>query len=197
MMKIALTGGIGTGKSTVARMFHQCGIPIVDADKIVHTMYEDPKIIAMLTVLFGREINESGKINRRKLGEIIFSDAQKKAELDAFFKTRVIQAANDLFQSYESQGTSCVVYDAALIYEWGIESHFDEVVVVDAPLELRIMRICARDGMDEIAARKRIDAQMPLADKVARADYVIENDGDFKKLQHQCFQFIETVKSRL
>lgn len=193
MKKIALTGGIGSGKSTVARMMRMHHIPVIDADKVVHELYRDPKIIGMLTALFGSEINESGVINRKRLGNIIFHNETEKERLNQFFMPRIHQCVQEKFKYYENQGIPAVVYDAALIYEWGIEADFDSVIVVDAPLLDRVTRICMRDHLTEAEAEARIHSQMDLAKKVELADIVIENDGDFSHLQKQAQDIIQAL----
>lgn len=190
MKKIALTGGIGSGKSTVAKMIRAKGIPVIDADCVVHELYRDPKIIGMLTALFGMSINEDGIINRKKLGAIVFQDMKQKQILDDFFRPRIQKRVDEIFTYYEQQKASAVVYDAALIYEWEIASQFDLVIVVDAPLTFRIMRICLRDHLQKEEAQARIDAQIPLSQKVAQADIVITNSEDFAYLQVQVEQVL-------
>lgn len=197
MKRIALTGGIGCGKTTVARMFQAHGIPVIDADEVVHILYNDPKIIEELTQLFGNEIYESGKINRQKLGTIIFEDEVKRATLTQFFQPRVNTYVNEKMNDYEKLGNSTIIYDATLIYEWGIENDFDLVIVVSTPLEERIKRICKRDNITEIDAHLRIQAQMPLAEKIKRADYVIINDQEIDKVQLQVHEIVEKLRLNL
>lgn len=193
MKKIALTGGIGSGKSTVANVFQQHNIPVIDADRVVHTLYQEAEVVDQLTKMFGNDINESGVINRKRLGALIFHDQQAKQRLDHFFRDRITEEVTRLFQTYEEQGYTTVVYDAALIYEWGIESEFDLVIVVDAPLHDRIARICMRDHLTENDAMARIKSQMPLSEKVLRADIVIENNTTIEQLEKQ----IEIVMKRI
>lgn len=194
MKKIALTGGIGSGKSTVARLMQQQGLTVIDADKVVHELYEDKKIIGMLLALFGRDLNENGKINRKKLGSIIFQDAKKKAILDQFFRSRINERVKARFDDYEKIGRDIVIYDATLIYEWGIENDFDVVIVVDAPLEERIERICMRDHLMRSEAIVRIQSQIPLEKKVQRADIVITNDVDFATLSQKVTDVVRLLR---
>lgn len=193
MKRIALTGGSGSGKSTVAKLFTQKGIIVIDADSVVHQLYENKEVIAILTKMFGNEINQLGKINRRKLGSIVFSDKEKRKQLDQFFKPIINASVEALFTTYENRGVSCVVYDAALIYEWDIQSQFEIVIVVNAPLEIRIKRICERDQLSEEEALHRIQSQMRLEEKVQRADIVIENDGS----RAQLIEKVNTVLTKL
>lgn len=183
MKRIALTGGIGCGKSTVAQIFQTYGIPIIDADAVVHRLYQDKAVIQQLTDLFGQAINEAGMINRQKLAAIIFQDEEKRAILTKFFQPRVNTYVKEKMEAYEQAGAQSVIYDATLIYEWQIEKDFDLVIVVSAPLEARIKRICDRDQITAKQAMLRIQAQMPLAQKEAMADYIIENKGDFADLR--------------
>lgn len=193
MKRIALTGGIGSGKSTVAKMMRMQGIPVIDADAVVHELYKDQKIIGMLTALFGTSVRENGRINRKKLGAIVFRDEKQKKVLDDFFRPRIEKRVEDLFHAYEEAGATVVVYDAALIYEWGIASQFDLVIVVDAPLVFRVARVCARDHLQEEEALARIHAQMPLEEKVVRADIIVVNSEDFANLQMQVIGVVRTL----
>lgn len=197
MKRIALTGGIGCGKSTVARIFQTYGIPVIDADAIVHALYNDKKVVEELAMTFGDEIKENGQINRKKLGAIIFHDDAKKHVLDKFFQNRVNHVVETTMNELERAKNKAVVYDAALIFEWQLEKQFDAIIVVDAPEELRIQRICERDQLTKEEAKVRINAQMPLEEKIKQADEVIINDQDIKKVQVQVQTIIEKFRLNL
>lgn len=197
MKRIALTGGIGCGKSTVAQIFQTHGIPVIDADAVVHELYNDEKIIQELIMHFGAEIKENGKINRKKLGTIIFHDDEKKKVLDDFFKKRVNHVVKTTMLKFENEKKKAVIYDAALIFEWGIETEFDYILVVDAPENIRIQRICDRDQLTKEEAEVRINSQMPMEEKVKRADYLIINDRDVSHIQTQVDEIIEKLRLNL
>jgi len=180
MLLVGLTGGIASGKSLVARVFKDLGAHLIDADRIVHELLE-PNQEAYGEVLnhFGREVllPDDG-INRRKLGEIIFNDAEKRAWLNGCLHPKVFAAyAAQVNHLRRRTPRAIVVFDAALIIETGYNRSMDKVVVVYADREQQIERLEARDGFTREQAITRIDSQMPLEEKRNHADYVIDNTG--------------------
>ncbi len=180
MIIIGLTGGIASGKSIVARIFRDLGAHLIDADKIVHDLLE-PGQPAWKEVLdhFGSGIQLPDKtIDRRKLGEIVFNDREKREWLNRCLHPKVFEAyQSQLRHVRERQPGAVIVLDAALLIETGYHKQMDKLVVVYADEEQQLNRLMARDGFSREQAMARIRSQMPLSEKRLHADYVIDNTG--------------------
>ncbi len=175
MLKIGITGGIGTGKSTVCKVFETLGIPVFYADaESKRLLNENLAVHAGLRKIFGEEIFTSGIPDRKKIADIVFHDRSKLNELNALLHPAIIALSNDWF--IQQKDVPYSIKEAALIYEAGVESDLDKVIVVTAPEELCITRIRQRDSVSAEEVKARMQNQLPQAVKVARADFVIEND---------------------
>ena len=156
MMKVGITGGIGSGKSTVCRLFAQRGIAVYDSDREAkRLMTEDGALRAGITARFGAESYVDGALNRRYLASRVFSDAQALADLNALVHPAV---RSDFASWAERQAGPYVILESAILFEAGLEDAVDRTVAVLAPLELRLSRTCRRDGCDEEAVRRRMAA---------------------------------------
>jgi dephospho-CoA kinase len=184
-MLIGITGGIGSGKSSLARLLAQRGAALVDADHLGHLVLEIPEVSAALVRAFGTVITDSqGKVVRKELGKLAFA-SQEGFELLSqtvrpFLEERLWEAVA------HAQGPArdrVVVVDAALIFEWGVEERFDLIVVVDASAPLRRQRAAARQGLSEEEVEKRMAWQLPTQEKIARADLVVRNEGTLDDLE--------------
>jgi dephospho-CoA kinase len=178
MKKIGITGGIGSGKTTVCRLFETLGIPVYYADERAKwLMSHDIKLVAAIKELFGSDAyTMEGELNRKYLAQLDFNDRSLLQRLNAIVHPAVFEDGERWFQQ---QGhVPYALKEAALIYESGGYSQLDGVIVVTAPESLRIQRVVARDNSTEEEVAARINQQMPEAEKVARADYVINNDGE-------------------
>lgn len=176
---IGLTGGIACGKSTVSEMFAARGASIVDADAIARAVVEPgtPGLEAVIAA-FGEEMRTAdGRLDRARLGQLVFNDADARAQLNGILHPRMAQVTAQRIQAARAAAPPLIVYDAALLIEMGQADAFRPLVVVDLPPETQLSRLMARDGSDADAAGARIAAQMPLAEKVAQADHVIDNRG--------------------
>ena len=165
MKIIGLTGGIGTGKSTVSAYLAQKGCRLIDADKISHQMTE-PGSPCLLEIreAFGAEfLLGVGSLDRKKLGRLVFADAEKKAQLEEIITRRVIEKTLQLVQMYRQQQEKLVVIDAPLLFECGMQRFTDETWLVVCRSEKRIARIVARDGLTPEEIEARIANQMPEA----------------------------------
>jgi dephospho-CoA kinase len=185
MLVIGLTGGIGTGKSEVARLLQSLGAIVINADQVGHEAYA-PNSESWHEVVstFGREILQpGGEIDRRKLGAIVFSDPQQLAKLNAIMHPRMAKMMADKIQSLRDEDVRVVVVEAALLFEAGWDSLVDEVWATDSPVEVVIDRLQARSGMAEEEARRRIDSQMNRRERLERADFVVDNSGDVATLE--------------
>ena len=179
-MIVGVTGGIGAGKSTVCAVFEKAGARVIDADAVGHEVLCDPGIIRNLTDAFGREILDSdGQIVRRVLGERAFASEEGRGKLNAAVWQPLRQALLDKIQAALDQNPERpVVVDAALLLERGDpKAWIDVLVVVTAPEPVRIERTMARLGISKAEVKARMAAQLPEADKVAVADFVVVNDA--------------------
>ena len=183
-MRIALTGGIGSGKSTVSRMLAEKGAVVVDADAIAREIVEPGQpALEEIRVAFGPEvIDVDGRLRRARLAEIVFDDPDALARLNAITHPRIAARSAELLESAPSDAV--VVYDMPLLVEQGPQAlvGWDAIVVVDAPDEARLERLIAR-GVDRDDAQRRMAAQVPRDVRLAAADHVIDNSGDLVGLE--------------
>jgi len=184
MLTIGLTGGIGSGKSSVSQWFKDKGIPVIDADKIVHSLLDgDQEAITELVNEFGPEIlDETGeKINRRVLGAKVFGDEQARRRLEQIIQPRVNSTMAQERNNLEKQGFTLCVWDAPLLIEGGLRKAVDQVWVVWVPQEVQIERVFGRDKLSKTEILDRILAQMPLDEKIKLSDVVVDNSGNWEK----------------
>ena len=185
MFKLGLTGSIGSGKSTVARLLRQRGIPVLDADQVARQVSSWPEVLAQVSSVFGPEYVLDGGLNRPRLAELVFARPQARAELNAIIHPRVRAEMARQQAALEASGASVVVQDIPLLFENNLEGLFDATMLVDAPVELRLARVMARDGISVEAVRARDAAQMPASEKRRRATITLENDADLEHLERQ------------
>ena len=184
-MLVGITGGIGSGKSAMAQMLADRGAIRVDADQVAREVAAEPAVIQRLIAEFGADLLDSyGNIDRRELGRRAFSSDDGRMRLEGIMRPPLSQAIwRTLERALQRAGNGIVVFDATLIYEWGSESRFDRMVVVDADDEKRIERALARGGLQEQEIRARMAQQMDPSEKKAKADYIVENNGDLGDLE--------------
>jgi len=188
MASFGLTGGIASGKSTVAAMFAALGARIIDADKLGHEQLRPGTgTFDEVVSCFGEGIlNPAGEIDRRRLGEIVFADAGKRALLNAIIHPAIMVRRQELIQSYKADDPgSVVISDAALIYEAHIEAWFVKIIATWCRPEQQRARLMAKTGLSLAAAERRIHAQMPPDEKCRRADYVIDCSGTLAETRLQ------------
>lgn len=174
MLKIGLTGGIGSGKSTVARIFESLGVPVYYADAAAkRVMEEDPSLRAALIQHFGASCFENGVLNRSYLSGLVFNNPEKLALLNSLVHPATIKDAEQWMQQ---QTTPYAIKEAALIFESGAQEHLDQVIGVTAPAALRIQRTMQRDGSTREAVQARMQRQLADSLKMKLCDYVIYND---------------------
>lgn len=186
MRRVALTGGIATGKSHVLAQFARLGAPTIDADKLAREVVAPgtPEFDAVVS-RFGREVlDDGGTLNRRTLAAIVFADPMARRDLEAIIHPAVRRAIEDWFISLGDTAAFAIA-DIPLLYETGRHREFDTVVVTACDPAAQVARIMARDGSTEDQARARIAAQLPNAEKARRADYVINTDGSFEETNRQ------------
>ena len=196
MLRVGLTGGIATGKTTVGLMFVQLGCHLIDADRITYELFQpgQPVYKAVLQSFGKRILGPDGAINRKILGEIVFSDPDARTKLNELVHPAVIQSQRDWLNEMESKDPNGIgIVDAALMIEVGTYKNYDKVIVVTCTPEVQKQRLRTRSGLSEEQTEARIRSQMPLDDKIKYADFVIENSGDLARTRAQ----VADVNSRL
>jgi dephospho-CoA kinase len=195
MLKVALTGGIATGKSYVLDRFRIRGVACLDADALVHGVQAaGTEATAAIAARFGSDVLAAdGSVDRRKLGPIVFDDAQARRDLEAIVHPAVYRAIAAGLQGFERLGDPIAIVDVPLLYETGGEKDFARVIVTACSLELQMARLAER-GLTEDAARQRLAAQWPTEKKAARADFVIRTDGTFEETDRQVAEVLETLQ---
>lgn len=175
MLQVGLTGNIGSGKTTVCKVFENLGVPVFYADLRARLILEREEVLGKVVDAFGKGVlDEAGKLNRRGLAEIVFNDKRKLGLLNAIVHPLVRE--DYLEWVVQHQDHPYVIEEAAILFETDMAPHFDKIIVVAAPLEIRIERVMHRDGVCREEVLRRAANQFEEEVLVARADYVIHND---------------------
>jgi len=188
MTKImGITGGIGSGKSTVAGVFESMGAEIVDADQLARlAVAPNSPGLTQITEAFGQDILlEDGSLDRTALGKLVFSNESKRQQLNAIVHPEVQRLAQEAFRHLVAEKVSIVLYDVPLLYESKLESMFSAVVVVYVPQRVQIQRVMKRDGLEKHEVEQRLAAQMSLDLKAEKADYLIDNSRTLEETRAQ------------
>ena len=182
--RVGLTGGIGSGKSTVAKLFAERGVPVIDADAMARkAVLPGKKALEQIKLIFGQDvISKSGELRRDYLREIIFNDNNKKTKLEAIIHPLVYEMIEEAISHIDYP--YCIL-SIPLLLETHTSFQVDEIVVVDAPEEMQISRTCQRDNTSKENVIKIINAQMDNTKRLELADEIITNDSDFKNLEDQ------------
>ncbi|CCE55612.1 MAG: dephospho-CoA kinase [Corynebacterium casei] len=192
MKIIGLTGGIGSGKSTVAQLFVEEGFPLIDADVIAREVVAAGQpALQELADVFGVDILEpSGELNRQLLAQRAFADREATDKLNAITHPRIQQRTQELFDAYREKDVEAVIYDMPLLVDNGLDRAMDWVIVVDVAAEERIRRLVEYRGLEEEDAQRRVKAQIPDGLRLAAADSVIDNNAAIDNLKPQVDQLI-------
>lgn len=197
MLTVGLTGGIATGKSTVSALLRQAGFPIVDADIVAREVVEPgTPTLEKIKLAFGPGIIDNGVLDRRKLGQIVFEDGAQLKKLNDIMQPAISSAMADKINFWRLQNVPILVLDVPLLFERDYDKNklVDKIIVVTASEEIQLSRLENRDQLSNMEARNRVKAQLPMSQKIARADYVIDNNGRIEELQEQITVLIKKIK---
>ncbi len=195
---VGLTGGIACGKSTVAEMFAELGIPVVDADELAREVVE-PGTPGLQRIIdeFGKGVlDDTGRLDRKKVGEMVFGDEEARETLNAIMHPLIGAAGAEHIMAHQDDPAPYLLYEAALLVETRAYEAFSALIVVSAEESLQRLRLIARDGFSVTEANARIGSQLPLARKVAVADYVVTNNGDLDATRAQVAEIHEKLTAR-
>jgi dephospho-CoA kinase len=183
---IGLTGGVATGKSTVARFFEERGVPVIDADQLAReAVRPGSPCLTRLAALFGNGvINAEGTLDRKRMGSIAFGNAEKRRLLEQVLHPEIRRLAEERIAHAAAAGRRTVVYMAPLLIEAGVTDRVDEIWVVTVRPDIQLERIMARDGIGREEAERIIASQMPLAEKERHGRVVIDNSGTPEETRH-------------
>jgi dephospho-CoA kinase len=187
MLRIGLTGGIASGKSTVSAYLRELGATVVDADRLAKEVVAPgtPGLAAVLRAFGPQYIDEAGKLRRRELGTLVFSNTVERDRLNAIVHPLVRARMAEEVARAQARGEATVVLDVPLLFESRLEAMVDEIWLVAVPPAVQVARLRARNGYDEGEARARLASQMPLEDKLERAHVVIWNDGTWEETRRR------------
>lgn len=177
---VGLTGGIACGKTTVARMFGDLGVPVIDADDLSREVVEPGTPgLARIVEAFGTEVlDPEGRLDRKRVGDLVFEDTSARERLNSILHPLIGAAGAQRIAHLQDHPAAYILYEAALLVETGSYKAFSALIVVSAGIETQKRRLVERDGLGDAQAEARIGSQLPLRDKLAVADYVVVNDGD-------------------
>ena len=197
-MVIGLTGGIGTGKSTVSQILREKNFPVIDLDTISHEVIKFPKVVEKIVENFGKEILESddfGKYNisREKLGKIIFGNKQKRLILNSIMHPEILRAMREKILEYKKE-SKIVFVEIELLFEVEWEKEFDYILLVSAEKSTQVQRILDRDRRSEEEALNIINSQMSLDEKKKKSNFVIENDRNILDLEKKVDEFLKKIE---
>ncbi|EEW52936.1 dephospho-CoA kinase [Limosilactobacillus antri] len=192
---VGLTGGIASGKSTVSRLLSQVGFPVVDADLIVHRLQQPGQPgFERLVERFGTTIlDPNGSLDRQRLGQLAFNDQTARKQLNQVMQPLIRDTIMAQLAQLKDTAVPAIILDAPLLFEQHYDEDCDLIVVVAVDEATQLTRLMERDDLSRPAAQARIAAQLPLAAKLARADVVIDNNGDYNHLRRQVAQLVKRL----
>jgi len=197
MILVGLTGGVATGKSTVAKMFKQCGAAVINADLLARQVVEPGKPAWRAIVkLFGKTVlNQDRSLDRQALGSIVFHNQKKRRQLEHIIHPRVAREQQRLVRRI-AKGTprAVVIYEVPLLFEAGVDKRVDNIIVVTADRETQIARLRKRNGFTRAEAIRRINSQMPLEKKTQRADHVLNGTLSRHLLRKQVGELSKSLR---
>lgn len=196
MIVVGLTGGIGSGKSTVSAMLREAGVPVVCADELAKKAVEkgSPALEEIRRTFGEGVIDAEGRLDRVAMAQVVFSDSSRRKTLESIIHPRVEEEKDRIVGQLYQEGHPIVAVDVPLLFESGWESGFDLIIVVYVPREVQEKRLIHRDGISKGEARARLDAQMPIEEKKGRADRVIDNSGSVEETREQVERVLDDIK---
>ena len=200
-MVIGLTGGIGTGKSTVSQILKDRGFPVIDLDVISHEVIEFPSVVEKIVQNFGREVlaeDEAGNctISREKLGKIIFANKEKRLALNSIMHPEILKVMHKKILECKSEKNKIIFVEVQLLFEVQWEKEFDYILLVAAKRDMQVRRVLERDKRSEEEAWNIINSQMSLDEKREKSDFVIENDGNMDDLNKKVDKFLKSLEQQ-
>ena len=201
IMVIGLTGGIGTGKSTVSQILKDRGFPVIDLDVISHEVIEFSSVVEKIVQNFGREVldeDEAGNytISREKLGKIIFADKEKRLALNSIMHPEILKVMHKKILECKSEKNKIIFVEVQLLFEVQWEKEFDYILLVAAKRDMQVRRVLERDKRSEEEAWNIINSQMSLDEKREKSDFVIENDGNMDDLNKKVDKFLKSLEQQ-
>ncbi len=194
---IGLTGGIGSGKTTLTEFLLEKGFSVIDADKISREIMDEPETACEVVDFFGENIvDQNGKIDRRKLRNVVFSDESLLKKLNMIFHEKIRSRINIEIASLKKDGKSIIFLDAPLLIENKLDKMVDEVWIVSCSIESQIERVMKRDNSNRKEIEQIIKMQMPLDEKLKRANLVFKNDGSVLELKEKLESALKDLNKR-
>ena len=198
-MVIGLTGGIGTGKSTVSQILKDRGFSVIDLDVISHEVIEFSSVVEKIVQNFGREVldeDEAGNctISREKLGKIIFANKEKRLALNSIMHPEILKVMHKKILECKSEKNKIIFVEVQLLFEVQWEKEFDYILLVAAKRDMQVRRVLERDKRSEEEAWNIINSQMSLDEKREKSDFVIENDGNMDDLNKKVDKFLKNLE---
>lgn len=194
MKVIGITGGIASGKSLVTKALIDGGYYVIDTDIIAHELLKDSNVIGELIRTFGEQVYADGAINRKVLGAIIFEDKNKQKKLNNIIHPLVIKEVERLLSLTNRK---IVFVDVPLLFESGMDELMDAVIVVAVNPKTQLERLCKRDNISKEYAKKKINMQMPLTEKMKLADYIIDNNESIEDTLNQLEAILRRLKNEI
>lgn len=199
MIKVGLTGGIGSGKSTVSNIIREKQIPIIDADIIARNVLDIyPEILINLKKEFGEAFfDDKGKLLRRKFGDFVFENVERRKKLEEIMIPFIIKEINLRINEYDKLGEKIVIIDAPTLIEHGLHKYMDVSVLVWVDIDTQIMRVMIRDSLSRDNTTNRINAQMCLDSKKEMVDYIVNNTGSVDETRKQVYRIFDEIMKNL
>lgn len=200
MLKVGLTGGLACGKSTVAEVLREAGCEVLDADRLGHLAIEPggPAYQAVLDAFGADLLDADGKIRRALLGQRVFQQPEQLARLNALVHPAIVAQVEERCRDFRHRHPrGILVVDAALIFEAGMEGHFDKIVVVDCDPEKQVARFVGKGLGSEEEARRRMAAQLPREQKLSRADVVVDSSGSLEETRRRARELFQTLSKQV